>query len=75
MYYLRNFKHIFQSPAIKAAYRWSECVHGSLLIICILNILTSLTSLGLTVTTKYLIDGAVKIMQICRFPSGQNKRE
>ena len=59
MYYLRNFKHIFQSPAIKAAYRWSECVHGSLLIICILNILTSLTSLGLTVTTKYLIDGAV----------------
>ena len=59
MHYLTKFKHIFQSTALKSVYRWSESVHNSLVILCLLNVLTSLTSLGLTVTTKYLIDGAI----------------
>ncbi|MBR3019138.1 MAG: ABC transporter ATP-binding protein [Clostridia bacterium] len=56
---LKKVKQIFQSPAVAAVFRWSACVHGSVILICVLNAAGTLLSLGETLATKELIDGAV----------------
>lgn len=56
---IKKFKQIFQSPALKRVYRWSRCVHGSIVLICVLNVLYVLCSLGITLITKELVDSAV----------------
>ena len=56
---LKKIKKIVRSPALSAVVRWSKCVHGSLLLICLMNGAITLLSLGGTMATKELIDGAV----------------
>ena len=56
---LKKLRSIFHSPALSAVFRWSKCVRGRVLLICLLSMVNTLLSLGLTLATKGLIDGAV----------------
>ncbi len=56
---VQKFKQIFRSPALKQVISWSKCVHHSILLICTLNVISVFCSLGLTLTTKELVDAAV----------------
>ena len=56
---ISKFKKIFQSPAVNQVVRWSKCVHGKILWICVLNVLYVFCSLGVTLITKELVDAAV----------------
>ncbi len=56
---IQKFKQIFRSPALKQVVVWSKCVHRSVILICIFNVIGVLCSLGLTLTTKGLVDAAV----------------
>lgn len=56
---IRKFRKIFQSPAMKQVIRWSKCVHSQIILICIMNVVLVLCSLGMTLVTKGLIDAAV----------------
>ncbi|MCR5565568.1 MAG: ABC transporter ATP-binding protein/permease [Clostridiales bacterium] len=56
---IQKFKQIFRSPALKQAFIWSKCVHGSIILICFINVIGVFCSLGLTLTTKELVDAAV----------------
>lgn len=55
---LSKIKGIFNSRALSAIIRWSKPVHKALLGICLFSVTSSLVSLGLTLVTKSLIDGA-----------------
>lgn len=55
----KKVKKIFQSPAMIQVYRWSKCVHGQIIWICILQVTMVFCSLAMTVVTKDLIDAAV----------------
>ena len=55
----QKIKKIFRSPALFQVYQWSKCVHGRIVLICILNVASVFCSLGLTLVTKGLIDAAV----------------
>lgn len=57
--YARKFGAIFRSSALRAVIKWSRCVHRLLALICGLNVVYTLCSLGMTVVTKLLVDGAV----------------
>ena len=50
--------NIFRSPALHAIIQWSGPVHLSIILISALAVIGSLISLGVTLTTKLLIDGA-----------------
>ena len=52
-------KKVFQSRAISALKKWSKCVRTDLLLICVITVVLTLFSLGVTIATKGLIDGAV----------------
>ena len=56
---LQKFKRIFQSPAMAQVVRWSGCIRGGIIWICILNVITVLCSLSVTLATKELVDAAV----------------
>ena len=56
---IQKIKKIFSSPAMKQVILWSRCVHGKILLICILDITSVLCSLGMTLVTKELVDAAV----------------
>ena len=56
---LEKVKNIFRSPAVAAIYKWSECVYLQVVMICVLTVTTTILSLGVTLTTKELIDGAI----------------
>lgn len=56
---IQKFKQIFRSPALKQVVIWSKCVHRSIILICIINVIAVFGSLGLTLTTKELVDAAV----------------
>ena len=56
---LKKVKTIFRSPAISAIFEWSKCVHLRVVLICVLTVTTTLLSLGVTLTTRDLIDGAI----------------
>ena len=57
--YFRKFKSIFHSPGLMAVFQWSQCVHGRIILICILSVLLTILSLGYPIATKGLVDGAV----------------
>ncbi len=57
--YLRKFKSILRSPGLAAVMRWSQCVHGRIVLICFLTVVSTLLSLGYPIATKGLVDGAV----------------
>ena len=50
---------IFRSPGIAAVVRWSRCVHLRVIMICLLTVVGTVVSLGFTMATKGLVDGAV----------------
>ena len=56
---LKKIKSIFRSPALASIFKWSKCVHLQVVLICFLTVLTTLLSLGVTLTTRELIDGAI----------------
>lgn len=56
---LSKVKRIFRSPAIAAIFKWSKSVHLKIMLICLLTVTTTLISLGVTLTTRELIDGAI----------------
>ncbi|MBR3739439.1 MAG: hypothetical protein IKN04_03145, partial [Clostridia bacterium] len=56
---LSKVKSIFTSRAVSAIFRWSKPAHKSLLLICLLTGGGTLASLGITLATRSLIDGAV----------------
>ena len=56
---LKKVRQLFRSPALSNVVRWSKCVHGRVIAICILNVANVFCSLGLTLVTKELIDSAV----------------
>ena len=55
---LQKLKAIFQSKALAAIIHWSKGVHRRLLLICVMNVVASLLSLGIPLATRGLIDGA-----------------
>ncbi len=57
--YARKFGAIFRGSALRSVIKWSKCVHGLLALICGLNVLYTVCSLGMTVSTKLLVDGAI----------------
>ena len=57
--YIRKFRSLFHSPGLKAVYKWSECVHGRILLLCIIAAVSTLWSLCIPLATKGLVDGAV----------------
>lgn len=56
---LKKVKSIFRSPALAEIFQWSKCVHLQVFLICLLTVSTTLLSLGVTLTTRELIDGAI----------------
>lgn len=56
---IQKFKQIFRSPALKQVVSWSRCAHRSIILICMINVISVFISLGLTLTTKGLVDAAV----------------
>ncbi len=56
---LKKLRQIFRSPALKQVVSWSKCVHGSVILNCVMNIITVFCSLGITLVTKELVDAAV----------------
>ena len=56
---IQKFKQIFRSPALRQVVKWSKCVHRSVILICVINVIGVFISLGLTLTTKGLVDAAV----------------
>ena len=56
---LQKVRKMFRSPAMAQVFRWSKCVHGRILFICIFNVILVFCSLGVTLVTKELVDAAV----------------
>ena len=56
---LQKIKAIFKSPGLAAVAEWSRCVHLKVLLICLLTVASTIVSLGFTLATKGLVDGAV----------------
>ena len=55
----RKFRKIFRSPALVQVVRWSQCIRGQIVLICILTVVLVLCSLGITLITKELVDSAI----------------
>lgn len=55
---LEKVRSIFASPALKAIWRWSKPVRVPVLLVSLISVVSSLSSLGVTLVTKNLIDGA-----------------
>ena len=55
---LKKVTRIFRSPALRALWRWSAPVRGSVLAVCVIGVASSLLGLALTLATKGLVDGA-----------------
>ena len=56
---LEKVKSIFRSPAVAAIFRWSKGIHLQIVMICVLTVTSTILSLGVTLTTRELIDGAI----------------
>ena len=54
-----KLKKLFKSPALAQVYKWSKCIHGHIILICVMTITMVLLSLGTTLITKELVDSAV----------------
>ena len=58
MMYKEKIIKTLKSPAVADIWRWSKSGHWSIFLLCILNLLLCGCSLGITVATRGLIDGA-----------------
>lgn len=67
---LKKVKSIFRSPALAAIFQWSQCIHLQVVLICLLTVTTTLLSLGVTLTTRELIDGAIGLRTNAVFTYG-----
>lgn len=67
---LEKVRKLFRSPAMAQVLRWSKCVHGRILCICILNVVLVFCSLGVTLVTKELVDAAVSAHQDLLWKNG-----
>ena len=56
---LKKIRSVLHSPGIAAVAGWSKCVHGKVAGICLITVIATLCSLGFTIATKGLVDGAV----------------
>lgn len=56
---IRKLLLIIHSSAIPSILEWSKCARRSLEGICLLNVFSSIIALGITITTKFLVDGAI----------------
>ena len=56
---LKKIISVFHSPGIAATARWSKCVHLRVVLICVITVISTVASLGFTIATKGLVDGAV----------------
>ena len=54
----QKVKSIFRSSALRAIVQWSRPVHVSIVLVSLIAVTSSLISLGITLVTKALIDGA-----------------
>ncbi len=57
--YLAKIKSILKGRTLPDIVRWTRPVHAMLLWLSVLNVVSSLLSLGVTLVTRELIDGAV----------------
>ncbi len=55
---LKKIKNIFRTSALRGVFQWSKPVHLSIILISVIAVVSSLISLGITLVTKSLIDGA-----------------
>ena len=55
---LDKVKAVFSGKAIRSIYRWTKPEHRALVSITVIGVISSLLSLGVTLVTKNLIDGA-----------------
>ena len=55
---LSKIKGILNSRALSAIFRWSKPAHKGILAICLISVTGTLVSLGITLVTRGLIDGA-----------------
>ena len=55
----KKVRQIFRSPALKQVVSWSKCIHRSIVLNCVMNVIMVFCSLGLTLATKELVDAAV----------------
>ena len=55
---IQNAKRALRKGAVRAIYRWSKPVHGSIVLVSSISIANSLISLVVTLVTRNLIDGA-----------------
>ena len=67
---LEKVRKMFRSPAMVQVLRWSKCVHGKILCICVLNVILVFCSLGVTLVTKGLVDAAVSSQQDLLWKNG-----
>ncbi|MBR4711038.1 MAG: ABC transporter ATP-binding protein [Clostridia bacterium] len=58
MNYLSKVRSILKSPALRAIVRWSKPVRKEIITISLIGVVISLLSLGVTLTTKGMIDAA-----------------
>ena len=67
--YKAKLLKMMNSPALTDIWKWSESSHLSLFVLCILNLIIAGGTLGITVATRGLIDGATgqNSMQIKRY--------
>ena len=59
MQQLLKIKKFITGSALKSVFRWSKCVHGKILLICVLQSMVTLCGLGMTLATREIIDQAV----------------
>ena len=57
--YFEKFRSLFHSPGLAAVYRWSDGMHGRVVLLCILAAVSTVWGLGLPLATRGLVDGAV----------------
>ena len=55
---IKKVKRVLRNPAYRAIGRWTKPFHGAIWAISLLGIVGTLLSLGMTLVTKNLIDGA-----------------
>lgn len=57
---LKKLKSIFNASALSSIAAWTKPVHGAVLAISLISVLTSLLSLAMTMVTRELVDGATQ---------------
>lgn len=56
--YKEKIISLIKSSALTEIWAWSKSCHLSLLVLCVLQVLMAGATLGMTLTTKGLVDGA-----------------